>query len=197
MNLSKTGNLIAALRREQGFTQKQVAEKLGISPKTVSKWERGQGFPDVSCLSTLSEIFHVDVKKLLEGEMPKRKAEAANVKKTGFYVCDICGNLMTDMGGTMNTEIFCCGRKLSPLSPKVPDNFHQLQFGMVEDEYYITFSHPMQKDHYISFVSYVRFDRVLTVKLYPEQDGALGFPIMRGGKFYYYCNEHGLFELKK
>ena len=66
----------------------------------------------------------------------------------------------------------------------------------IEDEYYITFSHPMTKEHYISFVAYVRFDRVLTVKLYPEQDGELRFPVMRGGKMYYYCNNHGLFEVK-
>ena len=197
MNLSKTGKLIAALRLEHGFTQKQIAEKLSISPKTVSKWERGQGFPDVCFLASLSEMFGVDVKKLLAGELPKTKAEAGNMKKTKFYVCDVCGNFVTDMGGSKQTEVFCCGRKLSQLLPQTPDVAHELQFDRLEDEYYITFSHPMTKAHYISFVSYVRFDRVLTVKLYPEQDAALRFPSMRGGKFYYYCNEHGLFELKK
>lgn len=197
MDLQKTGTLIAKLRREQSLTQKALANKLGISPKTVSKWERAQGFPDVSCLAELSEIFSVDVKKLLEGEMPKTKTEVGNVKKTKFYVCDVCGNLITDMGGSKNTQVLCCGRTLSPLSPNTSDVAHELHFDSVEDEYLITFSHPMTKEHYISFVSYVRFDRVLTIKLYPEQDGELRFPVMRGGKFYYYCNEHGLFELKK
>ncbi len=194
MDLEKTGNLIATLRREQGLTQKEVAEKLGISPKTVSKWERGHGFPDVSLLSDLSGIFGVDIKKLLAGEMPKVKAEVGNVRKTGFYVCEQCGNIVTAMG---SAEILCCGRKLSRLSSSFPDSDHQLQFDTVEDEYYITFSHPMTKEHYISFVSYVRFDRVLTLKLYPEQDGSLRFPKMRGGTFYYYCNRHGLFECKQ
>lgn len=197
MNLEKTGTLIATLRREHGFTQKEVAQTLGISPKTVSKWERGQGFPDVSVLSALSELFGVDIKKLLAGEMPKTKTEAGNLKQTKFYVCDVCGNIITDFGENKNTEILCCGRKLVPLSPKPADFDHEFCFEMVEDEYYITFSHPMHKKHYISFVSYVRFDRVLTLKLYPEQDGAFRFPVMRGGRFYYYCNEHGLFELKK
>ena len=197
MDLQKTGNLIATLRREKKLTQKQLAEKLGISPKTVSKWERGQGFPDVSFLSELSEIFSVDVRKLLAGEMPKSKTEVGNVKKTKFYVCDVCGNAITDLGGSKNTQVLCCGRTLSPLIPQTPDSAHELDFAMVEDEHLITFSHPMEKEHYISFISYVRFDRVLTVKLYPEQDGELRFPVMRGGKFYYYCNEHGLFELKK
>lgn len=194
MDLQKTGNLIATLRKEKRLTQKELADKLGISPKTVSKWERGNGFPDVGLLSELSAVFGVDIKKLLAGELPEENVMSANVKKTKFYVCEGCGNIITDMG---NAEIFCCGRKLLPLSPKSPDSDHTLCFESIEDEYYITFSHPMQKEHYISFVSYIRFDRVLTVKLYPEQEGALRFPMMRGGKFYYYCKKHGLFELKK
>ena len=197
MDLQKTGTLIAKLRREKNLTQKQIADRLSISPKTVSKWERGQGFPDVSLLSALSEIFSVDVRKLIEGEMPKTKTEVGNVKKTRFYVCDVCGNLITDLGGSKSTQVLCCGRSLTPLTPQIPDSAHELGFDMVEDEYLITFPHPMTKEHYISFICYVRFDRVLTVKLYPEQDGELRFPVMRGGKFYYYCNKHGLFELKK
>ena len=193
MDLSKTGKLIAELRREKGLTQKDVADKLGILAKTVSKWETGHGFPDVSLISKLSEIFKVDISKLLEGEMPKIKTEACNLKRTKFYVCEKCGNILTDFG---NAEILCCGRKLSPLTAKTADDAHLLNVEKIEDEYYITFPHPMTKDHYISFVSYVRFDRVLTVKLYPEQNGELRFPQMRGGKMYYYCNTHGLFEVK-
>ena len=114
------------------------------------------------------------------------------MKRTKFYICEKCGNLMTSVG---NAEIVCCGRKLSPLQAKKSDEFHKLNIENIEDEYYITYSHPMTKEHYISFVSYVRFDRVLTVKLYPEQGGELRFPQMRGGKMYYYCNMHGLFEV--
>lgn len=51
----------------------------------------------------------------------------------------------------------------------------------------------MTKEHYISFISYVTFDRTLTLKLYPEQDSSARFPRMYGGKLYYYCNKHGLF----
>ncbi len=193
MDLSKTGKLIAQLRREKGLTQKNVADSLGICPKTVSKWETGHGFPDVSLILGLSKIFQVDISKLLDGEMPKIKPEAGNVKRTKFYVCEKCGNLLTSVG---NAEIVCCGRKLSPMVAKEPDEAHKLDFKKTEDEYYITFTHPMTKEHYISFVSYVRFDRVLTVRLYPEQGGELRFPRMRGGKMYYHCNTHGLFEIK-
>lgn len=193
MNLSKTGGLILKLRKEKGLTQKAVADRLGVCPKTVSKWERGRGFPDISLLSGLAEIFRVDAEKLIAGEMPQTKKETGNVKKTRFYVCETCGNLLTSMG---DAEIVCCGRKLSALNAKEANAAHAIHVEKVEDEYYITFSHPMTKEHYISFVSYVRFDRVLTVRLYPEQDAALRFPQMRGGKLYFYCSTHGLYMLK-
>ena len=193
MDLSKTGKLIAMLRKENGLTQKALSEKLGICAKTVSKWETGHGFPDVSIISRLSEIFRVDISKLLDGEMPMIKKGADNVKKTRFYFCDKCGNLLTSSG---NAEIVCCGRKLLPLSENEPDEAHRLNIEKIEDEYYITFTHPMTKEHYISFLSYVRFDRVLAVRLYPEQGGEVRIPQMRGGKLYYCCNRHGLFEIK-
>lgn len=193
MDLLKTGTLISQLRKEKGLTQKAVADKLGISPKAVSKWETGHGFPDITLISELSQLFGVDISKLLDGELPKTKPEVGNVKRTKFYVCENCGNILTSMG---NAEVLCCGRKLSSLSPQIPDDDHTLSVQKIEDDFYITFPHPMTKEHYISFVAYVRFDRVLTIKLYPEQDGELRFPQMRGGKMYYFCNNHGLFELK-
>ena len=193
MDLSKTGKLIKELRREKGLIQKELAHKLGICPKTVSKWETGHGFPDVSIISDLSKILGVDISKLLEGKMPEIKPDAGNVKNTKFYVCPKCANLLTSLG---SAEIVCCGRKLLPLSLNETDGLHSLNIEKIEDDYYITFSHPMSKEHYISFFSYVRYDRVLTIKLYPEQGSELRFPVMRGGKMYYYCNTHGLFELK-
>lgn len=193
MDLSKTGKLIAELRREKGLTQKDVADKLGICSKAVSKWETGRGFPDVSIVSELSKIFQVGTDKLLRGEMPGIKPEAGNVKNTEFYVCKNCGNIITSVG---DAEIMCCGRKLDPAIAQQADDAHTVNAEIIEDEFYITFSHPMTKEHYISFFSYVRFDRILTVRLYPEQGGELRFPQMRGGKMYYYCNTHGLFEVK-
>jgi hypothetical protein len=62
----------------------------------------------------------------------------------------------------------------------------------IEDDYYITIKHEMSKSHYISFAAYVSYDRVLIIKLYPEQNAELRFPKMHGGKLYIYCNQHGL-----
>lgn len=193
MDLLKTGNLIKNLRCEAGLTQKALAEKLGISPKTVSKWETGKGFCDVSLLAELSKIFSVDINKLIKGEMPLAKKELSNVKKTRFFVCEKCGNVLTSI---QDAKISCCARFLAPLVPKPPDDDHKINIEKIEDDFYITFSHPMTKEHYISFFSYVRFDRTLMIKLYPEQGAEVRFPQMRGGKMYYYCNRDGLFEIK-
>ena len=114
------------------------------------------------------------------------------MKRTKFYVCQQCGNILTSIG---DAEILCCGRNVMPLQSKKCDASHELNIEKIEDEYYITFKHPMEKEHYISFVGYVRFDRVLMVKLYPEQGGEVRIPQMRGGKLYCYCNAHGLYEL--
>ena len=190
MDLSKTGNLISELRREKGITQREVAEQLGVCAKTISKWERGHGFPDITLVSNLSELFRVDLSILLEGEMPTMKWEVGNVRRIKFYVCEKCGNVISSMG---EAEITCCGRKLTPLIPKEMDELHHLDIEVSEGDFYITFSHPMTKEHFVSFVSYVRFDRVLTVKLYPEQGGEIRIPQMRGGKLYFYCNNHGFF----
>ena len=160
MDLSKTGKLIAQLRLENKLTQKDVANALGISAKTVSKWETGHGFPDISLISELSKLFRVDISKLLVGELPKTKTEAGQMKKTKFLVCEKCGNIVTCLG---DSEIICCGRNLSPLVAENADLEHQIYVERIEDDYFITLNHPMTKEHYISFAAYVRFDRVLTL----------------------------------
>ena len=71
MDLEKSGRLFCDLRKAKGMTQKQVADKLGILPKTVSKWETGKGFPDVSILSHLADILGVSERILLSGDMIK------------------------------------------------------------------------------------------------------------------------------
>ncbi len=68
MDLNKTGQLIAELRKEMGMTQQQLAEKLHITGAAVSKWERGLSFPDVSILELLADALHISVTELLKGE---------------------------------------------------------------------------------------------------------------------------------
>ena len=191
MDLSKNGKLLCDLRKAKGMTQKQVADKLGVMPKTVSKWETGHGFPDVSTVSALADILGVSEKTILSGDLGQNLESANNMKRTKFYVCPCCGSIMQ---GTGNSQVVCCGKQLEALKAVSADDEHTINISEIEDDYYIEFNHEMTKEHYISFVSYVRFDRVLTIKLYPEQDSAVRFPKMYDGKIYFYCTKHGLFE---
>lgn len=193
MDLIKNGKFICDLRKSKGMTQKQIADKLGIVPKTVSKWETGHGFPDISILSALAEILGVSERVLLSGNLIKNAEEVGNMKKTKFYVCPKCGSVMQGIG---ECQISCCGKLLEELEVKQADENHEIKISEIENDCYIEFEHEMTKEHYIEFVSYVALDRVLTVKLYPEQACALRFPKMYGGKIYYYCNRHGLFEYR-
>ncbi|MBQ7903363.1 MAG: helix-turn-helix transcriptional regulator, partial [Oscillospiraceae bacterium] len=87
MDNAKIGSLIYRLRKEKGYTQLQLADILNISDKTISKWERGQGCPDISLLKSLSELFGVDMEKLLAGELDENKKSAGNMRKMNFYIC--------------------------------------------------------------------------------------------------------------
>lgn len=189
MDCIKVGKLIYALRKEKGLTQKQLADAMKISDKTISKWERGLGCPDVSLLRELSEVLGVNIEKILLGNLEPNDSDGGNMKKVKFYVCPNCGNIMTS---TTETEISCCGRKLVPLIPKTADEIHNLSVEEIENDFYVTFTHEMSKKHYISFMAYVSYDRILLIKLYPEQSGEVRFPRMRGGKIYFYCNQHEL-----
>ena len=68
MDLTKIGNFISECRKEKGYSQVELANRLNISNKTVSKWERGNGFPDVSLLMPLCEELNISVNELLSGE---------------------------------------------------------------------------------------------------------------------------------
>ncbi len=191
MDCSKVGKLILSLRKEKQMTQKDLAEAIGISDKTVSKWERGLGCPDVSLLGDLSRILGVNIEKILLGDLEPNDVDGGNMKRIHFYVCPCCGNVLNS---TNEAEISCCGRKLVALLANEEDTDHEIQVQEIENEYYITTQHEMSKQHFISFVAYVTYDRVLLVKLYPEQNAELRIQRTSGGSLYYYCNQHGLWK---
>ena len=182
MDLDKNGKLLKLLRQSKGMTQKDVADCLGVLPKTVSKWETGHGFPDISYIAELSEILGVSTNTLLSGELVKNMEEVGNMKNLKFYVCPHCTSLMQ---GTGSAQVVCCGELLEPLAVRERDAEHEIVVSQTDNEFYITINHEMTKEHYIAFVAYVSFDRVMTVRLYPEQDSSVHFPKMHGGKIYY------------
>lgn len=189
MDCVKIGKLIAKLRKEKNLTQKNVADALGIQNKTVSKWECGLGCPDLSLWSELSTILGVDIKQMLEGEIVSNKPNSGNIDKVCFYVCPSCGNILVSTG---SASIFCCGRKLEHVLPMDETDATKITVEEIDTDYFITFDHPMTKDHYVSFVAIVKSDKVLLNRLYPEQSPTSRIPIIRGGKLYVYCIKHGL-----
>ena len=193
MDLAKAGKLICDLRKAKGMTQKELADVLGIVPKTVSKWETGHGFCDVSILPALAEALGVSESVLLSGSLTRNAKEAGNMKRTKFYLCPECGSIVQGAG---EYQVVCCGKPLEKLTAKPADDEHMIKITDMDGEFYLEINHTMTKEHYISFVSYVGYDRVLTVRLYPEQDSAVRFPRMFGGRFYYCCSRDGLFEYK-
>jgi transcriptional regulator with XRE-family HTH domain len=188
---NKIGNLILNLRKENNMTQKDLADVLHLSDRTISKWERGVGCPDISLLNKLSEAFGVNIDRILAGELNPNDKDGGNMKKAKFYVCPACSNVLF---GTGEAEISCCGRKLAALVLSADNSTHSMTIEEIEYDYFVTIDHDMTKAHYISFVAYVGYDRILLVKLYPEQNAEVRFPQMRGGKLFAYCNEHGLLE---
>ena len=190
MDNEKIGKLIYGLRKERNMTQLQLAEILHISDKTVSKWERGQGCPDISLLLDLSRVLGVDMEKLLSGRLEANEERGGNMKKLNFYVCPECGNVITAM---TEAGISCCGKKLQPLEAvKAPDE-ERLLVENIENDYYISSDHPMLKEHYISFVALLTGDTLTLKKQYPEWDLQVRIPGRTHGKLIWYCTEHGLF----
>lgn len=198
LDCSKVGTLLFRLRKEKSLTQKQVADRMNLSDKTISKWERGLGCPDVNLLEELSSLFEVNIEKILNGNLEPNALDSGNFRRLKFYVCPTCGNVITSTG---NAEISCCGRRLSPLTVKPADDEHRATVEDTDGESYVTFHHKMEKDHYISFVAFVTNEKLLLIKLYPEQEASVRLPKIGpllhkySTRFYYCCSRHGLYVL--
>ena len=187
-----TGAVIRKLREKKKITQEELADMIHVSGKAVSKWETGQGFPDISLLEPLAKALDISVIELLSGEDIRNLNRSSNMAKGKFYVCPVCGNVITATGETV---VSCCGITLPPLEAEAMDEEHEIRKEVVEDEYYVSADHPMTKEHYISFLAAVSDFGVQLVKLYPEGNAEARFKIDRVRKIYAYCNRHGLFVL--
>ena len=187
-----TGSLIKKLREGKGMTQEELADKVCVSAKAVSKWETGRGFPDIGLIESLAKALDISVIELLSGVDIKNKNRSSDMKKAKFYVCPVCGNVIQATGEAVVT---CCGITLPPLEAETPDEDHAINLEVVEDEYYVTVDHPMTKTHYISFLAAASDQCIQFVKLYPEGGADARFKINRVERVYAYCNHHGLFSL--
>ena len=188
-----TGSVIRRLRERKQLTQEELAERIHVSGKTVSKWETGRGYPDISLLGPLAEALGISVIELLSGEDVRNLNRAANMRRGRFYLCPVCGNAIFSAGEAV---VSCCGITLPPLEAEDPDPEHSLRAERVEDEYWVTLEHPMTKEHYITFLAAVSDQRIQLVKLYPEWGAEARFKIDGGKDLYACCNRHGLFRFQ-
>lgn len=193
MDTYVTGITIKALREKKGITQGELSEMLGVSSKAVSKWETGKGLPDISLIEPLANALSVSLTELMSGETVINKNISANILRSRFYVCPVCGNIIRTVGEAF---ISCCGVTLPPLTAEENDENHFVKIERVEDEYFLSVSHDMTKEHYISFVAYLTTDRIQFVKLYPEGDAETRLNLRGRGILYVYCNRHGLMKQK-
>ena len=192
MNQYVTGAVIRELREKNHFTQAELAEKLNVSSKTISKWETAKGYPDISLLEPLAEIFRVSLTELISGNAVNNVNVSANMLRSKFYVCPVCGNVLHSMGEAV---IHCHGVLLTPCQPEETDENHKIFIERVEDEYYVRIEHDMTKEHYISFVAALSADKVQMIKLYSEGNAEVRFKINGVKKILFYCNRDGLFSM--
>lgn len=186
-----TGKTIKELREKRKITQKELAERINVSDKTISKWETNKGLPDIGIIEELAKALGISVAELLTGDLRENENQSANMKKMHFYVCPVCGNIITSVG---KGAFSCCGITLYELEAEKCDEDHKIQVETVDNEYYVTMKHPMNKAHYISFIAYVTSDVCEVVKLYPEQDISVRFRKRGHGLLYAYCNRHEMFR---
>ena len=114
MNQYVTGAVIKELREKNKMTQLEFADKLGVSDKTVSKWETGKGYPDITLLEPIADVFSISVTELISGITVVNSNVSANMMRSKFYVCPVCGN----RAELERSDIFWCDECRIPLYQK-------------------------------------------------------------------------------
>lgn len=190
MDQIKTGKLIRVLRQHMHLTQLELAEKVGVSDKAVSKWERGCGSPDISYLPVLADVLKVDARSLLRGDLEENDMTNGDLKKMRFYVCPDCANIVFS---TDSTNVNCCGKKLDSLEAAEASGNDRLDVTESDGEWYVTSAHEMTREHYVSFVAFLTGDTVVVKRLHPEWNMEVRLPFFAHGTILWYCTQHGLF----
>ena len=131
MNAYVTSTTIKQLREKRNLTQAELADRIGVSSKTISKWETAKGLPDISLLQPLAQALNISVIELMSGEQVINQNTSANMLRSKFYVCPVCGNVLHSTGDSL---ISCCGITLPPLEAEEADEDHAVNIEKVEDE---------------------------------------------------------------
>ena len=123
MNNYVTGKVIKELREKKNLTQLELANIIGVSDKTISKWETSKGFPDIALIEPLAKALNISVIELMSGDYVINNNKSSNIEKSVIYVCPICGNIIHSMGKAVIT---CCGITLPELDAEEVDDAHNI-----------------------------------------------------------------------
>lgn len=185
--------MLKKIRKQQKITQLQLAEILNVSDKAISKWETGRGFPDVTMIRKLADALNVSVIELLSGKQISNTNTCSNMLNSKIYTCPTCGNIIHTTGEAV---ISCCGKQLSIIKVNNVNEEHNMDIEKIENELYIKINHIMNKDHFISFVTYITSSSFEIVKFYPEMNAETRFRIKGHGSILAYCTKDGPFMIK-
>ena len=116
MNTYVTSTTIKQLREKRNMTQAELAQKIGVSSKTISKWETAKGLPDITLLQPLAQALGISLIELMNGEPVINRNTSGNMLRCKFHVCPLCGNVIHSTG---NSLISCCGITLPALEAVV------------------------------------------------------------------------------
>ena len=105
MDQAKIGRFLSELRKEKKITQEQLAEKLGIARRTVSRWETGSNLPDIDLLMQLSDLYEVDLREILDGERKNEMLEQ-ETKETIIKVAEYQNNRDVRLSKTVMVYTF-------------------------------------------------------------------------------------------
>ncbi|MBQ4581491.1 MAG: helix-turn-helix domain-containing protein [Clostridia bacterium] len=184
--MQQVAELIRQRRKELGLTQAALAERIHVSAKAVSKWERAGGLPDASIIPSLADALGMSAASLLHGRVETNPPDGGNMKRIKFYQCPGCGNILTATG---KAELSCCGRQLTPMTVTPADDAHRLSITDIETEKLLSWTHPMEKSHHLTFLAAVGYDCVHIVRLYPEGAQEQRLPRIPWAKYYCGCTE--------
>lgn len=174
----------------QSLTQAQLAQKVGVVPRTVSKWECGQGIPDITLVTTLSEVLSLSLPALLSGACQSEAKSSGNLSRAHWYYCPRCGTLSFVSG---NASIVCCDHPLFPLVIK-PCTF-PVRAERDADELLVSGDHAMDKSNYVAFVALQNSETIIMRRLYPESDFLVRIPVIRRAKLLVFSTSEGLSEV--
>ena len=127
----------------------------------------------------------------MNGEYIANKNVSANIKKSKFYVCPICENIIHSVRENI---VSCCSMVLHVLEAENEDDNHKINIEKIENEYLVSLNHEVTKQHNISFIAYVTVDRCEILELYPEQEAMTRILRRDSRTIYVYCNKDGLIK---